>query len=84
MPYATYRFNKIIAAETIRFIVTVAIVVYKGLKLVVYRMLTPFVFSVKKDNLIMTKIHFKEYNKNCFFYENIAAENCMVNTDRKP
>ena len=39
MPYATYRFNKIIAAETIRFIVTVAIVVYKGLKLVVYRML---------------------------------------------
>lgn len=31
MPYATYRFNKIIAAETIRFIVTVAIVVYKGL-----------------------------------------------------
>lgn len=40
MPYATYRFNKIIAAETIRFIVTVAIVVYKGLKLVVYRMLT--------------------------------------------
>ena len=33
-------FNKIIAAETIRFIVTVAIVVYKGLKLVVYRMLT--------------------------------------------
>ena len=42
MPYATYRFNKIIAAETIRFIVTVAIVVYKGLKLVVYRMLTIF------------------------------------------
>lgn len=42
MPYATYRFNKIIAAETIRFIVTVAIVVYKGLKLVVYRMLTDF------------------------------------------
>lgn len=40
MPYATSRFNKIIAAETIRFIVTVAIVVYKGLKLVVYRMLT--------------------------------------------
>ena len=42
MPYATYRFNKIIAAETIRFIVTVAIVVYKGLKLVVYRMLTVY------------------------------------------
>ena len=30
----------ICTAETIRFIVTVAIVVYKGLKLVVYRMLT--------------------------------------------
>ena len=29
-----------IATVTIRFIVTVAIVVYKGLKLVVYRMLT--------------------------------------------
>ena len=47
MPYATYRFNKIIAAETIRFIVTVAIVVYKGLKLVVYRMLTLFLTKVK-------------------------------------
>jgi len=46
MPYATYRFNKIIAAETIRFIVTVAIVVYKGLKLVVYRMLTFFGFPM--------------------------------------
>ena len=45
MPYATYRFNKIIAAETIRFIVTVAIVVYKGLKLVVYRMLTIVVYK---------------------------------------
>ena len=45
MPYATYRFNKIIAAETIRFIVTVAIVVYKGLKLVVYRMLTLMVLN---------------------------------------
>ena len=49
MPYATYRFNKIIAAETIRFIVTVAIVVYKGLKLVVYRMLTIFK-PMKIDN----------------------------------
>ena len=48
MPYATYRFNKIIAAETIRFIVTVAIVVYKGLKLVVYRMLTYFFLTGKK------------------------------------
>ena len=36
----TYRFNKTIATATIRFIVTVAIVVYKGSKLVVYRMLT--------------------------------------------
>ena len=36
----TYRFNKTIATATISFIVTVAIVVYKGLKLVVYRMLT--------------------------------------------
>ena len=48
MPYATYRFNKIIAAETIRFIVTVAIVVYKGLKLVVYRMLTSFTREIKQ------------------------------------
>ena len=32
MPYATYRFNKIIAAETIRFIVTVAIVVYRDIQ----------------------------------------------------
>ena len=47
MPYATYRFNKIIAADTIRFIVTVAIVVYKGLKLVVYRMLT-FILQMYK------------------------------------
>lgn len=57
MPYATYRFNKIIAAETIRFIVTVAIVVYKGLKLVVYRMLTE-----KFKNAISTRrcitVHF--------------------------
>ena len=37
---ATYRFNKTIAAATIKLIVTVAIVVYKGLKPVVYRMLT--------------------------------------------
>ena len=42
MPYATYRSNKTIATATIRFIVTVAIVVYKGSKLVVYRMLTKF------------------------------------------
>lgn len=48
MPYATYRFNKIIAAETIRFIVTVAIVVYKGLKLVVYRMLTNIYTDIKE------------------------------------
>ena len=50
MPYATYRFNKIIAAETIRFIVTVAIVVYKGLKLVVYRMLT--IMQVQKEEIL--------------------------------
>ena len=54
MPYATYRFNKIIAAETIRFIVTVAIVVYKGLKLVVYRMLT--VVPEKELQNILTRL----------------------------
>lgn len=53
MPYATYRFNKIIAAETIRFIVTVAIVVYKGLKLVVYRMLTPHVRNQCKKYILV-------------------------------
>ena len=53
MPYATYRFNKIIAAETIRFIVTVAIVVYKGLKLVVYRMLTNYVRIHEKMTIKM-------------------------------
>lgn len=53
MPYATYRFNKIIAAETIRFIVTVAIVVYKGLKLVVYRMLTNNKEGVFNDSLLI-------------------------------
>ena len=52
MPYATYRFNKIIAAETIRFIVTVAIVVYKGLKLVVYRMLTYETHLIKNRDLV--------------------------------
>ena len=56
MPYATYRFNKIIAAETIRFIVTVAIVVYKGLKLVVYRMLTNF-DSIVRLNVSPTLIN---------------------------
>ena len=59
MPYATYRFNKIIAAETIRFIVTVAIVVYKGLKLVVYRMLTNrigiFSFGVRMKRSVYTE-----------------------------
>ena len=54
MPYATYRFNKIIAAETIRFIVTVAIVVYKGLKLVVYRMLTRKKHNKKEPRRIKT------------------------------
>lgn len=37
---ATYRFNKITATATIRFIVTVAIIVYKGSIPVVYRILT--------------------------------------------
>lgn len=37
---ATYRFNKTIATATNQFIVTVAIVVYKGLITGVYRMLT--------------------------------------------
>lgn len=37
---ATYRFNKIIATATIRFIVTVAIAVYKGSIPVAGRMLT--------------------------------------------
>jgi hypothetical protein len=55
MPYATYRFNKIIAAETIRFIVTVAIVVYKGLKLVVYRMLTENKYFIAYFTLILHK-----------------------------
>ena len=40
MPTATYRFNKTIATATISFIVTVAIVIYKGLIPVVYQMLT--------------------------------------------
>ena len=37
---ATYRFNKIIATATIRFIVTVAIAIYKGSIPVARRMLT--------------------------------------------
>ena len=49
MPYATYRFNKIIAAETIRFIVTVAIVVYKGLIPVVGRILTNMFAETDKN-----------------------------------
>lgn len=65
MPYATYRFNKIIAAETIRFIVTVAIVVYKGLKLVVYRMLTIILFTLnlrlrENGNVAILKFFFYE------------------------
>lgn len=64
MPYATYRFNKIIAAETIRFIVTVAIVVYKGLKLVVYRMLTvnaPKTFRTNTIKIITASISYQFY-----------------------
>ena len=69
MPYATYRFNKIIAAETIRFIVTVAIVVYKGLKLVVYRMLTEYIYS-----------HVCDYNLNRLNIE-INTENILRRQD---
>ena len=68
MPYATYRFNKIIAAETIRFIVTVAIVVYKGLKLVVYRMLTVRLHLNKKKSsftlLLVKEDSLKTFKKN--------------------
>ncbi len=39
-PEYVYRFNKTIVTVTIRFILTVAIVVYQGLIPVVYRMLT--------------------------------------------
>ena len=66
MPYATYRFNKIIAAETIRFIVTVAIVVYKGLKLVVYRMLT------KKNELAKHPVN-QDISQARFHLPNIKA-----------
>ena len=55
IPDATYRFNKTIATATIRFIVTVAIVVYKGSKLVVYRMLThklPPIITLFKNSLL--------------------------------
>ena len=52
MPYATYRFNKTIAADTIRFIVTVAIVVYKGLIPVVGRILT-LMYVVKHSFLVL-------------------------------
>ena len=62
MPYATYRFNKIIAAETIRFIVTVAIVVYKGLKLVVYRMLTKTVDGSDENLLLYYPLNGKKRN----------------------
>ena len=63
MPYATYRFNKIIAAETIRFIVTVAIVVYKGLKLVVYRMLTYETFITQGLQGVAPAVIFRYYAK---------------------
>ena len=67
MPYATYRFNKIIAAETIRFIVTVAIVVYKGLKLVVYRMLTKNKLSRRNFTSSFSSYPIKIY-KYCLVY----------------
>ena len=66
MPYATYRFNKIIAAETIRFIVTVAIVVYKGLKLVVYRMLTN---QEIKTLYLLLPLVITLKTKGCFIFE---------------
>ncbi|RGZ33255.1 hypothetical protein DW991_19435, partial [Bacteroides thetaiotaomicron] len=50
----TYGFNKTIAADTIRFIVTVAIVVYKGLIPVVGRILTKYILF---GNL-QTKVEF--------------------------
>ena len=68
MPYATYRFNKIIAADTIRFIVTVAIVVYKGLKLVVYRMLTNIV-TIRERKFRQLKGEEKK-NTTSFIYVN--------------
>ena len=78
MPYATYRFNKIIAAETIRFIVTVAIVVYKGLKLVVYRMLTKkheTIHSIYNKINSKTKyfIYTLMYAITILFFKNIIA-----------
>lgn len=45
---ATYRYNTTIATATIRFIVTVAIVVYIRFVPVVYRMLTKYGFKTKK------------------------------------
>ncbi len=45
MSDATDSFNTTIATATIRFIVTVAIVVYKGLIPVVCRMLTTFLLK---------------------------------------
>ena len=42
------RYNKTIATATIRIIMTVTIVVYKGLISVVYRMLTCFLHLMKQ------------------------------------
>lgn len=77
MPYATYRFNKIIAAETIRFIVTVAIVVYKGLKLVVYRMLTKRSSSgcTRDDNSV--SFHHAIYAHQCQNSKRIGITNSL-------
>lgn len=80
MPYATYRFNKIIAAETIRFIVTVAIVVYKGLKLVVYRMLTKCHVIV---DLKIDKFH-HEYASQLNMYLNYFKAEVMQPDDNPP
>ena len=63
---ATYKFNKRIATATIRFIVTVAIVVYKGLILVVYRMLTLKLFLKKKLLVLIKKQAVSTYLKPLF------------------
>ena len=83
MPYATYRFNKIIAAETIRFIVTVAIVVYKGLKLVVYRMLTTILaygdISSEEKELFRKLVARNAANMNFESYEVRFTTEAMLN-----
>ena len=81
MPYATYRFNKIIAAETIRFIVTVAIVVYKGLKLVVYQMLTEKRLQMIKQDESSSDDFDRSIsfgNDRCMFYFDSSKKKVMI------